>query len=90
MFQETAATPETAQIDEKIKTETDEPAQTNKADQIPETTITPDKEHPQVTDHQETNHATLVDHILQKYHQETRAITDQNQEIANIQEAANI
>ena len=52
--------------------------------------ITPDKEHPQITDHQETNHATLTDHILQKYHQETHAITDQNQEIANIQEAANI
>jgi hypothetical protein len=73
-----------------IKKNTHQEIWSNFSHQDPETTITPDKEHPQITDHQETNHATLTDHILQKYHQETHAITDQNQEIANIQEAANI
>ena len=37
IIQEKVATPETPQIDEKIKTKTEEPAQTDRADQIPET-----------------------------------------------------
>jgi hypothetical protein len=37
IIQEKVATPETSPTDEKIKTETEEPAQTDRADQIPET-----------------------------------------------------
>ncbi len=58
MVQETAATPETVQTDEEIKTGTEEPALTDKADQIPETDqdqgTDPHLEKQTGTHHQET------------------------------------
>ena len=58
IIQEKAATPETPQTDGKIKTETDEPAPTDKADLIPETDQDQETEpHPENqtnTHHQET------------------------------------
>ena len=58
IIQEKVATPETPQTDWKIRTETDEPAPTDKADQIPETDQDQETEpHPENqtnTHHQET------------------------------------
>ena len=58
IIQETAATPETVQTDEKIKTETDGPARIDKADQILEKDQDQETEpHPEKqtdTHHQET------------------------------------
>jgi hypothetical protein len=58
IIQEKVATPETSQTDGKIKTETEEPAPTDRADQIPETDqdqeIDPHQETETITDRPET------------------------------------